>query len=196
LAVSGLGIAYVTAGFVLVYSGYANQPIKAVLTGFLKGKPPTVESTGPVTVGVDEENSSATTEPVTTPPGNTGAPTATAAANQAIGRLVTAPYGWSTGTQWNDLVSLWNQESGWNNQAVNSSSGAYGIAQALGHGNGVNTQGTVTNEYGGYGVSDAVAQAANSGSAVAQITWGLQYISQVYGNPANAWSQEKSAGSY
>lgn len=114
--------------------------------------------------------------------GDTSAHNAGAAANQATARLLAAPYGWSTGQQWADLVSLWNRESGWSNTAENVSSGAYGIAQALGHG--------PTNQY--------PAGPANppTSSAAAQISWGLQYIRQRYGSPSAAWAHETSAGWY
>jgi hypothetical protein len=83
-------------------------------------------------------------------------------------------------------------ESGWSATARNSS-GAYGIAQALGHGQGAATVGTTgINEYGGYGVSDATAKAANSGSAAAQIAWFLAYIRSRWGNPENAWANEQA----
>jgi hypothetical protein len=116
------------------------------------------------------------------PIGDLGATGGTAAANQAIARLLAAPYGWSTGAQWNALVALWNRESGWNNKAENSSSGAYGIAQALGHG--------PTNQY--------PAGPANppTSSASAQIAWGLSYIKSTYGSPVAAWAHENSAGWY
>jgi hypothetical protein len=80
--------------------------------------------------------------------------------------------GW-TGPQWGDLFNLWMRESGWNPYAVNPSSGAYGIPQSLGHGH-----------------------PYNLGDSAAQIGWGLDYIAGRYGNPANAWAHEMSAGWY
>jgi hypothetical protein len=65
------------------------------------------------------------------------------------------------------LIALWNQESGWNPNAVNQSSGAYGIPQALGHGH-----------------------PYNLGDYVAQIDWGLSYIASRYGTPAAAEAHE------
>src|SRR5208282_4005681 len=102
--------------------------------------------------------------------------------NVALGKLLAAPFGWSTGAQWNALYALWQRESGWSNTAENASSGAYGIAQALGHG--------PTNQY--------PAGPANppTSSASAQILWGLGYIKSTYGNPVNAEAHEQSAGWY
>jgi hypothetical protein len=72
-------------------------------------------------------------------------------ANQQLGKemAAAAPYRW-TGTQWTDLNLLWERESGWNNLIANPSSGAFGIAQALGHGE------TGTNGAGATGASGYV----------------------------------------
>lgn len=83
----------------------------------------------------------------------------------AAGQL--ARYGWGQ-DQFPPLVKLWNQESGWNPNAVNTSSGAYGIPQALGHGH-----------------------PYNLGDYKAQIDWGLNYIQGRYGSPSAAWAHEQ-----
>lgn len=75
-------------------------------------------------------------------------------------------YGWNSG-QLPPLVSLWDKESGWNANAVNPDSGAYGIPQALGKGH-----------------------PYNLGDWRSQINWGLQYIAGRYGDPSNAWAHE------
>ena len=80
--------------------------------------------------------------------------------------LVTAK-GWEY-DQFSCLVKLWERESNWRVNATNSSSGAYGIPQAL--------------------------PASKLGSAGAdwrtnpetQIKWGLGYISSRYGSPCGA----------
>lgn len=102
--------------------------------------------------------------------------------NAALGqRLAARHYGW-TGQQWICLDNLWNRESGWSNTAENPSSGAYGIAQALGHG--------PTNQY--------PAGPANppTSSARAQITWGLGYVHATYGTPCSAWAHEEADNWY
>jgi hypothetical protein len=81
-------------------------------------------------------------------------------------------FGWGP-DQFGPLVSLWNQESGWNPNAVNPSSGAYGIPQALGQGH-----------------------PFNLGDGAAQIQWGLQYIRGRYGSPAGAWAHEQAFNWY
>ena len=102
--------------------------------------------------------------------------TGTPGANQNTGKLLAAAYGWSSGTQWDSLVKLWNQESGWNNHAENPSSGAYGIPQALPYNK--MPKAAWPERYGGR--SDPTAQ----------ISWGLGYIKSRYGSPEAAWAHE------
>lgn len=108
--------------------------------------------------------------------------TGSAAANQNTGRLLAAAYGWSSGQQWDDLVKLWNQESGWNNQAENPSSGAYGIPQALPYTK--MPKAAWPPRYGGRADPNA------------QIGWGLGYIKGRYGSPSAAWAHEQANNWY
>lgn len=96
---------------------------------------------------------------------------------QAIAQGMLAAYGWG-GDQFSCLVSLWNKESGWNYRAYNSSSGAYGIPQAL------------------PGSKMGSAGADWQSNAATQIRWGLGYISGRYGSPCGAWSHSQSVGWY
>ena len=89
-----------------------------------------------------------------------------AAAAQAFARAHLAQFGWDQG-QMPPLIALWNQESGWNANAVNPSSGAYGIPQSLGHGH-----------------------PYNLGDYANQVLWGLNYIKGRYGSPSAAWAHE------
>jgi hypothetical protein len=86
-------------------------------------------------------------------------------------------YGWGSG-EYSCLSSLWGRESGWDVHAENTSSGAYGIPQAL--------PGSKMSSYG----SDW------QDNAVTQIEWGLAYIDQSYGTPCGAWSTFQSQGWY
>jgi resuscitation-promoting factor RpfB len=101
--------------------------------------------------------------------------------NVVLGQRLASDRGW-TGQQWNCLYALWTRESGWSNTADNSQSGAYGIAQALGHG--------PTNQY--------PAGPANppTSSASAQVRWGLGYIAGRYGTPCAAWNHEEADSWY
>lgn len=92
---------------------------------------------------------------------------------------------------WPDQMIPFNQlemsEAGWNPKIKNPKSGALGIAQALGHGKGSATQGTLGNEYGGFGLTDKQAKEANSGNGFMQLVWMQNYIKQTYGSPRAAW---------
>lgn len=96
---------------------------------------------------------------------------------QATARGMLAGYGWGD-DQFSCLVSLWNRESGWNYQAYNSSSGAFGIPQAL------------------PGSKMASAGGDWQTNAATQVSWGLGYISGRYGSPCGAWAKSQSVGWY
>ena len=95
----------------------------------------------------------------------------------AIGHALAAACGW-VGAQWNALYSLWMRESNWNPNACNSSSGAYGIPQAL------------------PGSKMAAAGADWARNAATQIRWGISYIRSSYGSPVAAWAHELAYGWY
>ncbi|WP_239526081.1 lytic transglycosylase domain-containing protein [Microbacterium sp. B35-30] len=96
---------------------------------------------------------------------------------QATARAMLGNYGWGD-DQFGCLVSLWNKESGWNYQAYNRSSGAYGIPQAL------------------PGSKMGSAGADWQTNPATQIAWGLGYISGRYGTPCGAWGHSQSTGWY
>jgi hypothetical protein len=77
-------------------------------------------------------------------------------------------YGWD-GSQFSCLDEIWTRESNWDPHAENSTSGAYGIPQAL--------PGSKMSTYG----------ADWSTNAETQIKWGLAYIRASYGSPCGAW---------
>ncbi|QHO90417.1 hypothetical protein CWT12_02395 [Actinomyces sp. 432] len=101
----------------------------------------------------------------------------TAASAQSIAKSMMSSYGWDD-SQFSCLVSLWNRESGWNYQAQNPSSGAYGIPQSL----------------PGSKMSSVASDWATNPTT--QITWGLGYISERYGSPCSAWAHSESTGWY
>lgn len=84
--------------------------------------------------------------------------------------MASSKYGWGAG-EFSCLDQLWQKESGWNYAALNASSGATGIPQAL--------------------PGSKMASAGNdwATNATTQIAWGLEYInSSRYGTPCAAWS--------
>jgi len=109
-------------------------------------------------------------------------PVAAGPANVVLGARLAAARGWGTGPQWQCLDQLWTRESGWLATARNPRSGAYGIAQALGHG--------PTNQYPAGPANPPVSDPA------AQITWGLSYIAARYATPCAAWGHELADGWY
>ncbi|WP_171058333.1 transglycosylase SLT domain-containing protein, partial [Modestobacter altitudinis] len=75
------------------------------------------------------------------------------------------------------LESLWGKESGWNPNAQNRSSTAYGIPQFL------------DSTWASTGI-------AKTSDGYRQIDAGLIYIDSRYGSPCGAWSHSKSTGWY
>ncbi|MCW6005182.1 lytic transglycosylase domain-containing protein [Micromonospora sp. CPCC 205371] len=76
------------------------------------------------------------------------------------------------------LEKLWTKESGWNHKARNSSSGAYGIAQA----------------YPGSKMASAGSDWETNPAT--QIKWGLGYVKGRYKTPCGAWTYFQNNGSY
>ncbi|MCF6745535.1 lytic transglycosylase domain-containing protein, partial [Blastococcus sp. KM273128] len=75
------------------------------------------------------------------------------------------------------LESLWGKESGWNPNAQNPRSTAYGIAQFL------------DSTWAGTGI-------AKTSDGYRQIDAGLIYINNRYGSPCGAWGHSQSVGWY
>ena len=96
---------------------------------------------------------------------------------RSLARPLVAARGWSD-SEYQCLVQLWNRESQWNPHAQNSSSGAYGIPQAL------------------PGSKMASAGADWQTNPVTQINWGLGYIAGRYGTPCSAWAHSNAVGWY
>lgn len=96
---------------------------------------------------------------------------------QETGKQLAADRGWGD-DQFACLLPLWSHESGWRVNAENTSSGAYGIPQAL--------------------PGSKMASIADDWrtNPVTQITWGLNYIGGRYGDPCGAWSSFQAKGWY
>lgn len=96
---------------------------------------------------------------------------------RGIGQRMVADRGWGA-DQFGCLLTLWNRESHWNPYAQNSSSGAYGIPQAL------------------PGSKMASAGSDWQTNPETQIRWGLGYIANRYGSPCGALGHSNSVGWY
>jgi hypothetical protein len=97
--------------------------------------------------------------------------------NRAIGCKLLLEWGFGL-DQMPCLDKLWTRESRWTTTASNSSSGAYGIPQAL--------PGSKMSKYG----ADWKTNPAT------QIKWGLDYVKGRYSTPCGAWSFFESHGWY
>ncbi|CAL9325413.1 lytic transglycosylase domain-containing protein [Streptomyces sp. SudanB182_2057] len=80
--------------------------------------------------------------------------------------------------QFNAFSKIVSHESGWNPHATNSSSGAYGLVQAL-----------------------PASKMASAGAdwktnPATQIKWGLDYMNSRYGSPVKAWDFWQANGWY
>ena len=94
-----------------------------------------------------------------------------------IAQQMLGKFGWKA-SQFSCLEPLWYHESGWNPSAMNPSSGAYGIPQAL------------------HGSLMASAGSDWQTNPATQIRWGLGYIHDRYGSPCGAWGHEQSSNWY
>jgi len=81
-------------------------------------------------------------------------------------------------TQYNAFSKIVEHESGWDVDATNPSSGAYGLVQAL------------------PGNKMAAAGADWKTNAKTQIKWGLDYMNSRYGSPVGAWNFWQANGWY
>ena len=82
-----------------------------------------------------------------------------------------------SGSEFTCLENLWGKESGWNPNAQNPSSTAYGIAQFL------------NSTWAGTGI-------AKTSDGYRQIDAGLIYIQNRFGSPCGAWAHSQSKGWY
>jgi hypothetical protein len=203
--VSGAAVAALAAGGILAWSGIRGFSISTSVKEILSGKDPRNQQVAaPVTpsgllqgllpgplaslLGVSGGSPGGS---ASTP---AGANSSANVLNSGLAKSVAASFGW-TGSQFNSLTQILMHESGGNPKAKNPSSGALGVAQALGHGN-ANTGGSLGNQYGGYGLSDAQARAANSGNAYWQFQWMMHYIKSTYGSPNAAWAFWQTHNAY
>ena len=193
-----VGVAFLAAiGFFLVnivdpYSGAAASPDFASSHSRFLGqsvqKLAVADTASEDQVSIDTYSSKEAPKPVVVAPATTSSDSSSSSSAPAAGtpdpgsaqayaQGVLASQGMGT-DQFNCLVALWNRESSWNVYAYNSSTGAYGIPQAL------------------PGSKMASAGADWATSFVTQVNWGLGYVDGRYGNPCGAWAHSESTGWY
>lgn len=108
----------------------------------------------------------------------TAAPAHAATADSAAGAQAIAHKMIPNAAQYNAFSNIVEHESGWNVSATNSSSGAYGLVQAL------------------PGSKMASAGSDWKTNAKTQIKWGLDYMNSRYGSPTAAWAFWQANGWY
>jgi hypothetical protein len=161
MSVDAVGLGAIAAGSVFLYAGIKGISATAALGSIVRGtSPASVPVTAPITA------------PATPAPAGTASIPAGAGVSQyqKYAFSLFPQFGWGTDQQ-QPLISLWNQESGWNPTAQNPTSTAYGIAQFL------------DTTWGPYG--------PKTSDPGLQIQYGLQYIRDRYGAPSMAWAHEQ-----
>lgn len=177
---SGKAIAVTGFGFLLMYSGITNAGIFASISSLIRGKAPQAGA-NTLVVGSSATSSGSSGSSSSANYTLTGSTSAQAALKQAA-----AAYGWDTGEQWNALVAIENQEASFNPTAKNPSSGAYGLAQSLGHTFQGGPAADGIDEYGGEGLTATESYQASMGDPTYQAKWMVDYIASQYGTPVVA----------
>lgn len=188
-------------GGILLWAGLKGKSPAGALRNIIAGQKPEQAQTTALITSLDLSGSSGSSGG-----GGGGGGTGTGSVNTAtpsgagskaafktFAMALLIKHGWPG--QFGSFNSLEMQEAGWNANATNQSSGAYGIGQALGHGT-ANTRGTVTNQYGNYGTSDATCRSANSGNGFSQLIWTMNYIARTWHDPNGAWAHEQAYNWY
>jgi hypothetical protein len=161
-------------GALFVYAGIRGFSILKAVQNVIKGDPP---QTGQQTKALADVASDSGTS-------GGGSLVSGGPAKQVLQKTA-SQFGWGSGAQWQALDALEMGEAGYDPDNKNPGSGAYGLAQALNHGTS-RTQGTRSNMYGNFGLSDEQNRKANSGDASAQSLWMCHYIKATYGDPIKA----------
>lgn len=152
----------------------ASKPAHADFTGLPGAGLSLSALTGSVVTMAGKQQSDLASDPTslassTPTPASYISGTGNAAANQRLGYQMMSAAGFGA-DQWPALLALWNGESGWNQFAYNSSSGATGIPQSL------------------PGNKMASAGPDWKTDPATQIKWGLDYIQGRYGSPSSAYA--------
>lgn len=170
MAVSGVSAIAVTAaggGLLFLWSGMHGASVTGSLRDLLSGKQPAGSTVNPITGSAPASSGGSVAA-------QGGSPAGGNTANQAMGRMMAAAYGWGTGAEWTALNNIVMAESGWSATVTNPTSGAAGIAQKI----------------------DGFGAGYESGNAPQQIAWLLSYIKGRYGDPVAAWRFHLANGWY
>jgi hypothetical protein len=173
--ISGIGIAAVFAGGILVWSGVKGFSVSGVFRDLISGKQPAkLQQTTQVTTSGLFGGLLGGLNPTKLVSTTTGGVGGTNAQNKALAQRMAAQYGWNTGPEWDAINAIVMAESGWSDTIKNPTSDASGIAQNI----------------SGFGPG------YQSGNAPQQIAWLFQYIKSRYGTPTAAWQFHLAHGWY
>lgn len=195
MAVKAAGLAVTGGAVVLLWSGLRGKSWSTVIRDVIGGHSPSIATTAyriqPGTQATDLGGSSFSGGGININPAPPNA--ATVAALKAFARVLMIRHGWAG--QWKSFDALERSEAGWNPHALNPSSGAWGLAQALGHGTAATDTGNGHNQYGNFGTPNAICRAANNGKGSAQLIWMFNYLHK-YDGPDSAWAFHQAHNSY
>jgi hypothetical protein len=163
-------------GAILVWSGISGKKWSVVLKDLVAGKSP---KSAPSTPIFDPYPASTISGVTSTNPftGNTGPISSSNAKNEGIVKSAASGKGWGSGAQWSALVALLTRESGFQNNAQNPTSTAFGLFQFL------------DTTWAGFTYGKTADPAKQSVD-------GMEYIAQRYGDPINALAHENAYGWY
>jgi hypothetical protein len=190
MAINGTALFITGVGGMFLYSGISNKSVLSVIQNVITGKSPAkatpntadaAQTSGLAGIGSSAAQAAATVS---------GGSPFTAMQNAA------ATHGWSTGAEWDAIFAIEDEEAGFNPKAKNPSSGAWGMAQSLGHNYAGGPAANGVNEYGGQGLTAAQSQLASLGDPTYQAVWMMNYIASRYGDPIAAQAFHKASGWY
>lgn len=179
MAVNGTAVAAIGGGTLLLYAGLKGKSVLGEARAIITGKPP-ASAAAANQITSSGSGTSTTTGVVT------GTIPSSSSARQAL-QQAAASHGWGSGAQWQALQSLEMGEAGFDPTAENAS-GAYGIAQSLGHPYPGGPAPNGINEYNGEGLTAAESEQASMGAPGPQAVWMCNYIASRYGNPVTAYN--------
>lgn len=184
MAGKGLAVGCMAVGGIFLWSAIMNQKVTTTIQSLIAGKKP---QEGPAqSSGFVPSTGTGTGSPG----GKNPPPPAPSGSLQAYAQKLLAQHGWSN--QFASFNSVEMAEAGWNPHAENGSSGAYGLAQSLGHPFPGGPASNGINEYGGNGLSATESRQASEGDGFLQLVWMMNYIASRYGSPNAAWVHEQN----
>ena len=182
MPVKGTYLALAGGGAILLWSGIKGKKFTSVLRNVVSGQSPASAQTAALITQATGDQG-----------GGGGGSVPIAGSILSMLTQLAGQKGWDS-RQVKYWVSVIHMEAS-GPTSTNPQSGAFGWAQALGHGT-AGTAGCGRNEYGGYGLTDAQAQKANCGSSPEQFLWQANYIQDTYGTPEAAYNFHLQNGYY